>query len=1126
MDCFKCKFQNPEGIKFCGECGNKLEQICPECDSLNPPRFKFCGECGFRLQKQHQKSTQINYSEPQSYTPKHLADKILVNRSSIEGERKLVTVLFADVTNYTSISENLDPEEMHQIMDGCFKILMNEIHKYEGSINQFTGDGVMALFGAPMAHEDHAQRACRAALNIQETIKKYSDDLKSKFDILFEMRIGINSGLVVVGSIGDDLRMDYTAVGDTTNLAARMENVAKAGAICISENTQKLVRDFFELEFQGEIQIKGKEKLQKTYQLIKKGEIVTRIDASIAKGLTRFVGRRESMATLTQSFEKVKSGSGQILGIVGEPGVGKSRLLFEMRKKMPPHDHRYVEGRCLQYGGSIIYLPILDILRSIFNIKNDDKEFLVKRKINDVVSHLGNRFIALCSPIQDVLSVTVDDESFMTLEPKEKREKIFESIRNLLIRISQDKPLIIAVEDLHWIDKTSEDFLNYFIDWLANTQILLILLYRPEYNHPWGSKSFYTKIGINQLGLNSSEDLIKSILEESDVAPELNQLILSRSAGNPLFMEEFTHALLENGTIERKEHIYALKRNPEEIRIPDTVQGIISARLDRLEDNLKKILQVASVIGRDFAFKILQSITGIRADLKSYLLNLQGMEFIYEKNLFPELEYIFKHALTQEVAYNSLLQKRRKEIHEQIGMAIETLYPERLDEFLEVLAYHYCRSDNIEKAVQYCKLAGQKAEKNFAHWDAFSFFKNAYDAISQYSENQEILKEKIAIIELMVRPLVPLGLPPDEGLWAYDNKIKLSEKLGDSKLIAESYINKANYYTHRGNSELAIKNTRSAFEEARKQLNLELMVKSAWVLSFSYSSSGEYAEITSIVPEVVNLIEIKERKTDFFGPSNPIPPYCLLNFYCGLGMGLLGHFNNGIKYFENAIDSAYAINDAMTIGSVELTWGLFYITKGDWPSALTHLKSGLKHITKTSWPWLEALCWCCMGYVYTMIGDLEKGKNKAAKGLDLHLASGAEVYLTLSYYFSGLVCLETGNLKQSLIYIKNALKRSKTNSEKELESRSLLTLGEIFGKLYPENRDKAFEKIDAAMVLLTKLQFKPYLAQGHLISGDIYRKAREQEKAVQSLKEADRLFQEMEMDFWMNKTRNVLSELS
>jgi class 3 adenylate cyclase len=395
MKCPKCQFENPEEMQFCVECGGKLEINCPGCGFGNSPTFKFCGKCGHDL-KQPAEASPIDYNQPQSYTPKFLADKILNNRSAIEGERKLVTVLFADMADYTSMAEKLDPEEVHQIMDGCFRILMDEIHTYEGTINQFTGDGIMALFGAPVALEVHAQQACYAALSIQKAIKKYSEKLKDDRGVNFLMRIGINSGPVIVGSIGDDLRMDYTAVGDTTNLASRMEGEARPGCILVSRNTHKLARDFFEFEPLGKVEVKGKAEAQQTYRLIRAAEVQTRIEAAVAKGLTKFVGRSREVQAFKEAYAKARSGAGQVTGLVGEAGVGKSRLLLELRNELPTGEYTYLEGRCLHYGAGMAYLPLMDILRSCFEIAEGNREFVVKKKLQETLMQLDEQ-LKTCS---------------------------------------------------------------------------------------------------------------------------------------------------------------------------------------------------------------------------------------------------------------------------------------------------------------------------------------------------------------------------------------------------------------------------------------------------------------------------------------------------------------------------------------------------------------------------------------------------------------------------------------------------------------------------------------------------------------------------------------------------------
>jgi len=724
MQCPKCQFENREEAQFCSECGVKLELTCPKCGTQFTPSNKFCDECGYEL-VESTKAPPVDYSEPQSYTPKYLADKILISRRSIEGERKLVSVLFADVANSTAIFEMIDPEEVHQIMDDCFRILMDEIHRYEGTVNQFLGDGVMAIFGAPIAHEDHAQRACYASLNIQKAAVPYAEKLMREYGIDFNLRIGLNSGPVVVGSIGDDLRMDYTADGDVTNLAKRMESRAEPGSILVSGATHKLVKDFFDFNPLGKLEVKGKKQPQEAYQLIKAGEIETRFRASVAKGLTKFVGRKNSMAALRELYERVLSGSGQVVGIAGEAGVGKSRLLLEFINQLARGEYTYFEGSCLHYGSDMIYLPIIEILRSYFEIKEGDQEVVIKDKLGRKIRQLDHRLAGILPSLQELLSVKVDDEKYLQLDPGEKKLQILEAIRDLFVRESEQRPLVLVIEDLHWVDKTSEECISYLIDWLANTRILLILLYRLEYTHQWGNKSYYTKVGLTQLGTVSRSQLVQVILEGGEVVPELKELVLNRSGSNPLFVEELIHSLLENGTIQKKNHQYVLTRNASDIHVPDTIQGIIAARIDRMEESLKRVMQVASVIGREFVFRILQTIMGMRKELKSQLLNLQGLEFISQKRLFPELEYIFKHALTREVAYNSLLQKHKKKIHKNIGIAIEDLYPSRLEEFYELLAYHYEQAEIHDKTIDYLIHAADRAKAIYANDEAIAFYRKA-----------------------------------------------------------------------------------------------------------------------------------------------------------------------------------------------------------------------------------------------------------------------------------------------------------------------------------------------------------------------------------------------------------------
>ena len=1043
MKCPRCQFMNREEANFCKKCGEKLELMCPSCGEKYDSESLFCDKCGHDLRKA-QDLTTIDYSKPQSYTPKHLADKILTTRSSLEGERKIVTVLFADVANFTSISEKLDPEEVHQIMDGAFNILMDEIHKFEGTINQFTGDGVMALFGAPVAHENHAQRACHAALAIQKAIKEYGEKIQNTTGIDFKMRVGINSGPVIVGAIGDDLRMDYTAVGDTTNLAARMESEAKPGRILVSADTHRAIERYFNFKDIEALKVKGKESPQKAYELLKASDVVTRFDASVSKGLTRFVGRQSSMTSLMEIYNKVTSGAGQVVGVVGEAGVGKSRLILEMKNRLQKNEYTYLEGQCLQYGSSILYVPVLDILKSIFDIKDDDREYIVKKKIKEKTSSFSKNLENNFPAFQDLLSVKVDDEKYLKLEPKDKREKIFESIRDLFISVSQKKPLILVIEDLHWIDEATEAFLDYLIEWIAKTSIMLVLLYRTEYHHQWNSKTYYHKIGLDQLGTDSSAELIRAMLEEGDVAPDLKELILKRAAGNPLFMEELTHTLIENGSIKKANNQFVLSPNINDIQIPDTVQGIIAARMDRLEENLKRTMQVASVIGRDFAFRILQTITGMREELKSYLLNLQGLEFIYEKRLFPELEYIFKHALTREVAYNSLLVTRRKEIHENIGKAIEEIYRDRLEEFYEMLAYHYLMSDNYQKASEYLKLSGNKAFSKYANQEAYNYYKEALNTLKKLPDTVDRKKEELEIGLLMLNTMAIVGFP-EEAQNITINSQKLAKELGDkeSEFFFSNYI--LGYYFFKGNQKEVIKYGEPLLLEAQKNDDFERIIGLSWTLNLTNFAMGNFLKILDTAPGIIEMLEKNNQQNEYFGvPFNVYSNMCSL---CGSCYAYVGKFEDARKYLEKGLNFSLNLNNVLNIFGSESLYMNYYYCKFKIQKAIDRFQKVINYSESGDFPYMQGQShgYGSLGYYY--LGDYDTAKANIEKGRQLMEKVNIGWNLSLFPLVSSYIHYDLNEIFIAKKNVEEAIELSICHDEHLWEALAWISLGRIMVKM-------------------------------------------------------------------------------
>jgi len=673
-----------------------------------------------------------------------------------------VTVLFADVANYTSISEKLDPEEVHQIMDGCFKILMDETHKFEGTINQFTGDGVMALFGAPVSHEDHAQRACQAALSIQKAIGEYGEKIEKDCGVEFKMRIGLNSGPVIVGAIGDDLRMDYTAVGDTTNLAARVQQAAKPGEVWMSQDTRSIVHDYIQDEPVGDIPLKGKAKPRPIYRVISERQGVrTRFEAGLVRGVTELVGRRPEMEAIQAAFERAKTGEAQVVDVVGEAGVGKSRLIYEFQKVLGT-GVTFLTGICIHYGRNINFLPVIDAVKAALGIQEGMSEEEVGKRIEKKATEDLAQMIPF---YRNLLSLKVDDPKFNALNPQGRKFGTFEAVKTLLFSLSEKKPLVVFLEDVHWMDNISEEFFAYFSRSFIDRSILMLATYRPEATPPWTHGAHYQRLGLETLSSNLSIRLVRNMLGGLVLESELEQKIVEKTGGNPFFVEEIVRDLLERGDLVKAGGQYLCDRPMDQLEIPNTVQGVLAARMDRLSEDLKRTMQVASVVGRDFAFRLLKSIMELGDELRAHLTNLVGLEILYEKALYPELEYIFKHALTQEVAYESLLKQRRREIHARIARSIEELYADRLEEHYELLAQHYERSGNAKKAVEYLVLAGEKSRQNMAAKTACEFFRK--------------------VLEVAERENV--SLDPETQVRVHQGRAAASHEIGDIDTALEEY---------------------------------------------------------------------------------------------------------------------------------------------------------------------------------------------------------------------------------------------------------------------------------------------------------------------------------------------------
>ena len=707
MSCPRCRHPNPPTARFCSNCGASLAVSCPACGYGNAPGSRFCNECGETLSSS---ATAPPGAAPESYTPKHLAARILTSRGALEGERKQVTVLFADLKGSMELLADRDPEEARQLLDPVLERMMEAVHHYEGTVNQVMGDGIMALFGAPLAHEDHALRACYAALRMQERVRRYGDDMQRAHGLPIQIRVGLNSGDVVVRAIGSDLHMDYSAVGQTTHLAARMEQMAKPDSVLLTPATLRLVEGRVLVKSLGPVSVKGLGETVEVFELTGAVATRTRLQVAAARGLTRFVGRDVELDQLRIALERARAGHGQVVAIVGEPGVGKSRLVWELA-----HSHRtagwvVLESSSVSYGKATTFLPVVDLLRAYFGVEDRDDSRRVREKLIGKVLALDEGLRPSLPALEAVLELPVEEAAWISLGTDQRRRRVIDAVRRVLLRESQAQPLLVLFEDLHWVDADTQALLDGLVESVPSHRLLLLVNYRPEYRHGWGGKTYYQQIRLDPLAPETAESLLASLLGPDTTLAPLRSVLIERTQGNPFFLEESVRALAETGVLTGERGTYRLAKAMQVAQMPATVQAILAARIDRLPPEDKALLQTASVIGKDVPLALLRAITAVSEDdLVGTLGRLQSAEFLYETRLLPDAEYTFKHALTHEVAYASLIGERRRALHARVVDAIERLYADRLAEHHDRLVHHAFRGEIWSKALAYLRELGEVA---------------------------------------------------------------------------------------------------------------------------------------------------------------------------------------------------------------------------------------------------------------------------------------------------------------------------------------------------------------------------------------------------------------------------------
>jgi class 3 adenylate cyclase/tetratricopeptide (TPR) repeat protein len=1114
MTCPRCHAENREGRRFCAKCAAPLATACPSCGFSNEPGEDFCGGCAAPLAAAS-RPVEPRFAAPQSYTPKHLAEKILTSKSALEGERKQVTVLFADLKGSMELLADRDPEEARKLLDPVLERMMEAVHRYEGTVNQVMGDGIMALFGAPLAHEDHAVRACYAALDMQAAMRRYAEEVRRTHGLALDIRVGLNSGEVVVRAIGSDLRMDYSAIGQTTHLAARMEQLARPGSTLLTADTLRLAEGYIEITPLGPVPIKGLEVAVDVYELAGAGPRRSRLHAAATRGLTRFIGRDQEMEQLRQALGRVAAGHGQIVAIVGEPGVGKSRLVWEVTHSHRTHGWLIIQAGSVSYGKATPYLPIIDLLKGYFQIEDRDDQRKVREKVVGKLLTLDEALKPAVLAFLALLDLPVDDAAWSALDPPQRRQRTLDAIKRLLLRESQIQPLLVVFEDLHWIDSETQALLDSLVTSLPTARMLLLVNYRPEYQHAWGGKTYYTQLRLDPLPPASADELLQALLGTHVSLEPLKRLLIERTEGNPFFLEESVRTLLEGGVLAGEGGAYHLARPTDAIQVPATVQAVLAARIDRLPPRKKQLLQTAAVIGKDVPYAVLQAVVETAEDeLHPALAHLQAAEFLYETRLFPELEYTFKHALTHEVAYGSLLQERRRALHARIVEAIEALYTDRLAEHVDGLAHHAFRGEVWEKAVPYLRRSGTRAAERSAHGAAVACFEQALSALQRMPQTREAQEESIDV-RIELRYSYWLSGELGKLYPSIREAESLARALGDQRRLGWVSCLMSHYLLVTGDSIHASTCAQTAQAIGAALGDVGLTATANYYLGWACHTSGDLPGAEEFLRKGMQWGDEATFQGD--RRRDAILLSVASRWSLAVSLGERGAFREGITQAEEGIQLAEALDHAYSL--VLAYWGLGHVCslKGDLRRAEAMLERAFALSRGWNFPVQSAYIGAQLGYVYALSERVPEGLALVRQALADLESARVVAFHTLAVAHLGKACQLSERLDDARAAAARALSLARERGERGREADALRLLGDVAA----HRESLAFETAEGhyrqAVILANELGMRPLVAHCHLGLGKLYRRTGGHAKAEEHLTTARAMYQEMDMGFWLAK---------
>ena len=1091
--------------------------ICGKCRHDNPAGARFCSNCGRPL------VASAGISSPRSPLPGDLADRVR-SLGVAEGERKHVTVLFADLRNSMELLTERDPEEARALLDPVLERMIAAVQQYDGLVNQVMGDGIMALFGAPLALEDHAVRAAYAALRMQESVRAYAAQLPRGRGAPISIRVGLNSGEVVVRSIESDLHMDYTAVGQTTHLASRMEQAATSGSILVTASTAALVDGYVVLEPLGPMPIKGLEAPIEVFEIVRAGQARSRLQVAAARGLTPFVGRTAEMRQLTDALEQVRAARGRVVAMVGEAGVGKSRLLWEFIHSGHTEGCAVLEGQTTPYGKGASYAPVIDVLRKYFEIQERQDQEEIRVHVASRIHARDGQLAPFVPAFLALLDIAVEDPEWIALDPVLRRQRTIEGVRRLLLSESRLQPVVLALEDVNWADSETRAVLDGIVEVLSNARILVIVSYRPAPEHAWaGQAPWYRELRLAPLVPESIESLLDLVLGDDSSLTPLKDTLPKQTAGNPLWLEESVRSLVETGVLTGTRGAYRLTRPLPTVHIPPSLLALLAARIDRLPPRDKQIVQSAAVIGKDVPAALLEAIVDLPGDdLRQSLARLQTSEFLYERSLFPDLEYTFKHALTHDVAYGSLLREQRRVLHGRIADAIGALHADRLAEHVERLAHHAQRSERWPDAVGYCREAGRKATARSANREAVAYFDQALDALQHCPDDGGTNATAFDVRLDLRSALIPLG----EFMRVFQilHELEaLAERLEDPRRQGLVAALMAGVYPSFGQAAQAVQYGERARRIAAEQGDRTIDVLAHTYLGAAYFSLGQCERAIECTRRVVRLLP-GERSHDSFGVA--IRPAVYARGFLSWALSELGRFQEAETEARETLDLAEAIGHPQTVVAGLLTLGTFHVRRGDVALAVGPFERARELCQRHDIPLWRPVFASFLGYSLALSARFSEAERLLREAIDQASMMRMVVFHSQMIMWLSEARLLTGAVEEAAELADEALRNTRERGEAVLEAWALRLTAEVSTRREPSDDARAEGLYRDAMDRAEKLSVRPLTARCHLGLGTLYGRRGKTDDARAHLSTAARLFREMQMRLWADRAAAELRLLS